>query len=104
MAKTPPPVENVAQPGLEQVTIVTGCNSAFFLSACMLVLRRTDPDRPRVFRAPLAWVLGPIAILGCFYLFFSLAHLTQVAFLIWNLIGVGVYLLYGRRKSLLALN
>ena len=83
----------------------SGTLAAFVaVSACMLVLRRTDPNRPRVFRAPLAWVLGPIAIVGCIYLFFSLAHLTQAAFLIWNVIGVGVYLLYSRRKSLLALN
>ena len=83
----------------------SGTLAAFVaVSACMLVLRRTDPDRPRVFRAPLAWLLGPIAIVGCIYLFFSLARLTQVAFLIWNVIGVGVYLLYSRRKSLLALN
>ena len=83
----------------------SGTLAAFVaVSACMLVLRRTDPDRPRVFRAPLAWLLGPIAIIGCIYLFFSLARLTQVAFLIWNVIGVGVYLLYSRRKSLLALN
>ena len=83
----------------------SGTLAAFVaVSACMLVLRRTDPDRPRVFRAPLAWVLGPVAILGCIYLFFSLARLTQVAFLIWNVIGVAVYLLYGRRRSLLALN
>jgi APA family basic amino acid/polyamine antiporter len=81
----------------------SGTLAAFVaVSACMLVLRRTDPDRPRVFRTPLAWVLGPIAIIGCIYLFFSLARLTQVAFLIWNVIGVGVYLLYGRRRSLLA--
>ena len=83
----------------------SGTLAAFVaVSACMLVLRRTDPDRPRVFRTPLAWLLGPIAIVGCIYLFFSLAHLTQVAFLIWNAIGVGVYLLYGRRRSLLAAN
>ncbi|HEX4097065.1 MAG TPA: amino acid permease [Caulobacteraceae bacterium] len=83
----------------------SGTLAAFVaVSTCMLVLRRTDPDRPRVFRTPLAWALGPIAILGCIYLFFSLAHLTQVAFLIWNAIGVVVYLLYGRRRSQLALN
>lgn len=72
------------------------------VSACMLVLRRTDPGRPRVFRTPLAWLVGPLAILGCVYLFFSLARLTQTAFLVWNAIGVVVYLIYGRRKSRLA--
>ncbi len=72
------------------------------VSVCMLALRLREPERPRVFRAPLAWLVGPLAILGCIYLFFSLARVTQLAFLLWNLIGVGVYLLYGRRKSRLA--
>src|SRR6478672_2609113 len=38
------------------------------VAACMLVLRKRDPQRPRTFRAPLAWVVGPVAILGCIYL------------------------------------
>ncbi|HMB42695.1 MAG TPA: amino acid permease, partial [Luteimonas sp.] len=60
------------------------------------------PDRERVFRAPMAWVVGPIAILGCLYLFWSLPHLTQLWFLAWNAVGVLAYLFYGRRTSLLA--
>ena len=81
----------------------SGTLAAFIaVSVCMLVLRRRDPDRPRVFKAPLPWLIGPVAILGCIYLFFSLAPLTRIAFLIWNVIGVVVYLLYGRRKSGLA--
>ena len=81
----------------------SGTLAAFVaVSVCMLVLRRIDPGRPRVFRTPLAWLVGPLAIVGCIYLFFSLARLTQEAFVIWNAIGVVVYLLYGRRRSRLA--
>ena len=72
------------------------------VSICMLALRVREPGRPRVFRTPLAWLVGPLAVCGCIYLFFSLARLTQVAFLIWNAAGVVIYLAYGRRKSLLA--
>ena len=72
------------------------------VAACMLVLRRRDPARPRVFRTPAAWLVGPVAILGCLYLFWSLPRLTQSWFLIWNAIGLVVYLAYGRRASLLA--
>ncbi|QSX77050.1 amino acid permease [Agrilutibacter solisilvae] len=72
------------------------------VAVCLLVLRKRDPSRKRVFRAPVAWVVGPIAILGCLYLFWSLPQRTQIWFLVWNLIGVAVYLLYGRRGSLLA--
>ena len=69
------------------------------VAVCMLVLRRTKPDLPRVFRTPLPWVVGPLAALGCIYLFFSLPGATQLRFLIWNIIGVAVYLAYGRVKS-----
>ncbi|GAB1595379.1 amino acid permease [Lysobacter claricitrinus] len=72
------------------------------VAACLLVLRVRDPQRARVFRTPAAWIVGPIAILGCLYLFYSLPHRTQYWFLIWNAIGVAVYLLFGRRGSVLA--
>lgn len=72
------------------------------VGACLLVLRKREPDRPRVFRAPLAWVVGPVAILGCIYLFSSLPTRTQLWCLLWNAFGLLVYLLYSRRTSLLA--
>ena len=71
---------------------------------CLVVLRRTRPDLPRTFRAPAAWVVGPLAAVGCAYLFYSLPGITQQRFAIWTAIGVAVYLLYGRRGSLLARN
>src|SRR5688572_1212597 len=41
-------------------------------AASMMVLRRTSPELPRVFRCPQPMVVGTLAILGCAYLFFSL--------------------------------
>src|SRR6478735_8378055 len=80
-----------------------GTLAAFIaVAVCLLVLRKRHPDRTRVFRAPMAWVVGPIAILGCLYLFWSLPQRTQLWFLAWNAIGVLAYLFYGRRASLLA--
>jgi APA family basic amino acid/polyamine antiporter len=72
------------------------------VAACMLVLRRREPGRARVFRTPLPWVVGPVAILGCLYLFISLPVRTQLWFLLWNAVGLVVYFLYARRSSLLA--
>jgi len=72
------------------------------VAACLLVLRKRDPDRARVFRTPLAWVVGPLAILGCAYLFSSLPTRTQLWCLLWNAFGLLVYLVYARRNSLLA--
>jgi basic amino acid/polyamine antiporter, APA family len=73
------------------------------VAVCLLVLRVRDPNRARAFRAPLAWVVGPICILGCLYLFLNgLPAFTQWWFVIWNGLGLVVYFLYGMRKSRLA--
>ena len=55
-----------------------------------------------MFRAPLAWLVGPVAILGCIYLFSSLPTRTQLWCLLWNAVGILVYVGYARRTSLLA--
>jgi basic amino acid/polyamine antiporter, APA family len=69
------------------------------VSVAMLVLRRRDPGAVRTFRTPLAWLVGPVAVLGCLYLFASLPAKTQEYFLIWNAIGLVVYFGYGRARS-----
>ncbi|WP_269789537.1 amino acid permease [Stenotrophomonas sp. Iso1] len=68
---------------------------------CLLVLRKREAGRERKFRAPLAWIIGPVAILGCIYLFFSLPNRTQLWFLAWNALGLVVYVLYSRRNAVL---
>jgi basic amino acid/polyamine antiporter, APA family len=78
-----------------------GTLAAFIaVSVAMLVLRRRDPGAVRTFRTPLAWIVGPAAVLGCLYLFASLPANTQEYFLIWNAIGLVVYFGYGRARSL----
>ena len=72
------------------------------VAVCLLVLRKRDPERPRVFRTPLAWVVGPLAIFGCLYLFWSLPSRTQLWFLVWNVFGIVVYFAYAQRNSVLA--
>ena len=78
-----------------------GTLAAFIaVSVAMLVLRRRDPEAKRSFRTPFAWVVGPVAVIGCLYLFASLPVKTQEYFLIWNAIGLVVYFGYGRARSL----
>jgi len=72
------------------------------VSACMLIMRRREPDAKRTFRAPLPWIVGPVAILGCAYLFFSLPTQTQIWFGVWNIIGLAVYFLYSRQRAVIA--
>ena len=69
------------------------------VSVCMLILRRREPGWTRIYRTPLAWVVGPAAILGCLYLFWSLPTKTRLFFLAWNLIGLAIYFLLRRRTK-----
>jgi APA family basic amino acid/polyamine antiporter len=74
---------------------------AAFVAVCaaMLVLRRREPGTERKFRTPLAWVIGPIGILGCLYLFVSLPNRTQLFFLSAQVIGLILYAIYGSRAA-----
>jgi APA family basic amino acid/polyamine antiporter len=86
---------------LDEIVALANAGTLIAFSAvalCMLIMRRRAPDAPRGFRTPLAWVVGPVAILGCAYLFASLPQQTQIWFLIWNVVGIAVYALYGARS------
>lgn len=73
------------------------------VAVCMLVLRLREPGRTRAFRTPLPWIVGPLCIVGCLYLFLNgLPRFTQWWFLIWNGAGLLVYFLYGSRRSKLS--
>ncbi|MGK6355036.1 amino acid permease [Sphingomonas sp. DT-207] len=71
------------------------------VAICVLVSRRRDPGAKRPFKTPLPWLVAPIAVLGCLYLFSSLQEVTQWSFLAWNVFGLAVYLLYARRRATL---
>jgi len=82
-----------------------GTLAAFIaVGACMMVLRRTRPDLPRVFKCPAPYLIGTLTIIGCLYLMFSLPVPTLIRFVIWNAIGLVVYFAYSRSRSLAAQN
>lgn len=70
------------------------------VGACLMILRRTAAHLPRLFRCPQPYIVGTATILGCLYLLFSLPDTTLLRFALWNVIGLGVYFLYGRRHSI----
>jgi APA family basic amino acid/polyamine antiporter len=63
----------------------------------MLVRRRRAPLALRGYRAPAAWLVGPVAIAGCFYLFARLPSATHIWFLGWNSAVVLGYFFVRRR-------
>jgi APA family basic amino acid/polyamine antiporter len=80
-----------------------GTLAAFIAVAIsVMVLRRAEPGRERPFRTPAAFIIAPLAIIGCVYLFSSLNTGTIMRFFIWMAIGIPVYLLWGAHQSALA--
>lgn len=65
------------------------------VSLSMIILRMRQPTLQRVFRTPVFWLIGPLAIVGCVWLFASLSHFTMISFVIWNVIGLVFYGCYG---------
>ncbi len=70
------------------------------VAACVLVSRRRDPGARRPFRMPAAFVIAPLAIVGCVYLFTSLSGLTHRFFFGWNAVGLLIYFAYARRRAI----
>ncbi|BBX93940.1 amino acid permease [Mycolicibacterium boenickei] len=87
---------------LEEMVNIGTLFAFVLVSAGVIVLRRTRPDLPRGFRVPWVPVLPIAAILACLWLMLNLTGLTWIRFLLWMVIGVVVYLAYGRRHSVLA--
>ncbi len=80
----------------------SGTLFAFFVVALgVMVLRVKEPTRPRPFRTPFVWVVGPLAMAGCALLFFSLDKYTLSLFVGWAVIGLIFYFSYGMRNSAL---
>jgi basic amino acid/polyamine antiporter, APA family len=71
------------------------------VAVCMMVTRKTHPQHPRMFGPVATWIIGIVAVLGCLYLFDSLQTRTKISVLIWNVVGLAIYLLWARRRSLL---
>jgi basic amino acid/polyamine antiporter, APA family len=75
-----------------------------FVVVCVgvLVLRRTRPDLPRAFRTPGVPVVPVLGVVACVWLMVNLPLETWLRFLVWMVIGIVIYLAYGRRHSRLA--
>lgn len=73
---------------------------AFLMVAvAVMMLRRTDPDRPRSFRVPAVWIVAPLTIFGCVFLFLNLPSSAMLFLPAWTLLGLVVYFLYSRSHS-----
>ena len=89
---------------IAEVVDLTNIGTLFafvLVSAGVIFLRRTEPDRPRPFRVPGVPFTPIISILACFYLMYQLPAVTWIRFGIWLAVGLVFYFLYGYKHSVL---
>jgi APA family basic amino acid/polyamine antiporter len=73
---------------------------AFMLvSIGVLVLRHTEPERPRPFRVPFVWPVCLLSAAGCVFIMRGLPRTAWERFGWWLLIGLVIYAAYGYRNS-----
>jgi APA family basic amino acid/polyamine antiporter len=73
---------------------------AFMMVAiAVLVLRKREPDRKRAFSVPLVWVVAPLTIVGCVFLFLNLPIDAMLFLPEWGLLGIVIYFAYSRSRS-----
>jgi APA family basic amino acid/polyamine antiporter len=75
---------------------------AFVLvAAAVLVLRKSQPNRPRGFRVPFVPFIPILSILTCVILMASLTLENWIRFFVWLVIGLVIYILYSQKHSTL---
>src|SRR3954464_14125446 len=73
---------------------------AFMLvSIGVLVLRHTQPERPRPFKVPFVWVVTLLSAAGCLFIMKGLPCQAWERFGYWLVIGLVLYFVYGYKHS-----
>ncbi|WP_046728584.1 amino acid permease [Streptomyces humi] len=72
------------------------------VNIAVLALRRREPALARTFRVPLYPVVPLLGVGFCLYLMYETGWTTWIQFAVFLVVGLLVYLGYGRRKSTLA--
>jgi APA family basic amino acid/polyamine antiporter len=75
--------------------------SFILVSWGVILLRKTMPDMPRVFKTPGVPYTPLITVLGCLILLSRMHLQTWIGFGVWLTVGLLVYWLYGSKNSVL---
>jgi APA family basic amino acid/polyamine antiporter len=67
----------------------------------VMVLRKTHPELKRPFKVPLVWLIPSLGAIFCIIQMASLPWTAWERLLLWMLVGIVIYFVYGKRNSLL---
>jgi len=72
-----------------------------FAAVCagVLILRRTQPDLPRPFRIPGAWLVCSLGVISCLALLSAMTLHNWMLMGVWTFVGFVIYFFYGFRHS-----
>jgi APA family basic amino acid/polyamine antiporter len=69
------------------------------VSIGVLVLRVTEPERPRPFKVPFVWPVALLSTAACLFIMIGLPPKAWERFFLWLGIGILIYVFYGYRHS-----
>jgi basic amino acid/polyamine antiporter, APA family len=75
-----------------------------FVMVCIAVwvMRKKEPNRPRPFRAPVIWLVAPLGVIFNLGMMLTLEWQNWARLVIWLVIGLVIYFMYGRHHSVMA--
>jgi APA family basic amino acid/polyamine antiporter len=88
---------------LDEMVDLTNIGTLFaFILVCagIVILRRREPGRARPFRVPFGdWLVPCAGVVSCVVLIAYLPSRSWARFALWLVVGLAVYVAYGRRHS-----
>ncbi len=87
---------------LAEMTSIGTLFAFVIVCGAVLVMRRTNPNANRPFRAPFVPLVPILGILTCLLLMFSLPAENWYRLIIWLVIGFNIYFGYGRYRSVMS--
>jgi APA family basic amino acid/polyamine antiporter len=87
---------------IDALLLMTNIGTLFaFMIVCaaVFIMRRTNPDAKRPFRAPLYPIVPILGVLSCLMLMFSLPVENWYRLIVWMVVGFVIYFSYGHRHS-----
>jgi APA family basic amino acid/polyamine antiporter len=87
---------------LAEMTSIGTLFAFVIVCGAVLVMRKTNPNANRPFRAPFVPLIPILGILTCLLLMFSLPAENWYRLIIWLIAGLIIYFLYGRRHSVMS--
>lgn len=87
---------------LDKLADLTNVGTLFAFAAVsfgIIVLRKKQPDLKRSFSVPFVPWIPILSILFCIYLMLQLSKITWIGFVVWFVIGLIVYFMYGYKHS-----